>query len=91
MPKYYVETGTLQEVVQANDPNKACLLAVYKATKTYHETGRNVTLGEAFIVNERGFPSNREPFILDTVNDTMVSTDTIIDEYKENGGLAGPS
>ena len=87
MPKYYVETGTLQEIVQADNPNRACLVAVYKATKCYQETGKNVTLGEAFIVNEIGFASNREPFILDTANDTMVSTDDIIDEFKDTGGL----
>ena len=87
MPKYYVETGTLQEIVQADNPNRACLIAVYKATKYYKETGKNVTLGEAFIVNEIGFASNREPFILDTVNDIMVSTDDIIDDFKDAGGL----
>ena len=87
MPKYYVETGTLQEVVQAADPNKACLVAVYKATKCYKETGKNVTLGEAFIVNEIGFASNRDPFILDTINDTMVPTDDIIEGFKDAGGL----
>ena len=90
MPKYYVETGTLQEVVQADNPNGACLVAVYKATKCYKETGKNVTLGEAFIVNEIGFPSNREPFILDTVNDIMVSTDDVIGGFKDAGGLDEP-
>ena len=85
MPKYYVETGTLQEVVSASTPFNACVGAIRRATKLYLETGEsNLTLGDAFIVNQRGFPSNREPFTLDTVNDKMLSTSRVIEAF-ENG------
>jgi hypothetical protein len=86
MPKYYVETGTLQEVVSANTPFDACVAAIRRATDLYLETGEgNLTLGDAFIVNQRGFPSNREPFTLDTVNDKMLSTTLVIEAFENNG------
>ena len=85
MPKYYVEPGTLQQVVSASTPFNACIVAVRKATNYYLETGKgNLTLGDSFIVNERGFPSDRKPFTLDTVNDSMLSTSSIIEAF-ENG------
>ena len=84
MPKFYVETGTLQEVVAAETPFGACVMAMRKATNQYLKDGGNVTLGESFIVNQKGFPSNREPFTLDTVNDTMVSTSLIIEAFENN-------
>tara|TARA_Y100000034_G_C6704575_1_gene310911 strand:- start:322 stop:579 length:258 start_codon:yes stop_codon:yes gene_type:complete len=83
MPKFYVETGTLQEVVQSNTAFDACVGAVRRATREYLNGGENVTLGESFIVNQRGFPSNREPFTLDTLNDTMVSTSRIIEAFED--------
>ena len=83
MPKYYVETGTLQEIVESNTAFGACVRAVRRATNEYLDGGENVTLGESFIVNQKGFPSNREPFALDTENDTMVSTSRIIDAFED--------
>ena len=84
MPKYYVETGTLQEVVSASTPFNACVVAVRRATNHYLETGEgNLTLGDAFIVNQKGFPSDREPFTLDTVNDSMLSTTRIIEAFED--------
>ena len=83
MPKFYVETGTLQEVVESNTAFDACVRAVRRATMEYLNGGENVTLGESFIVNQRGFPSNREPFTLDTLNDTMVSTSRIIEALED--------
>ena len=85
MPKYYVETGTLQEVVSASTPFDACVFAIRRATNLYLKTGEgDLTLGDAFIVNQKGFPSNREPFTLDTVNDKMLSTSHVIEAF-ENG------
>ena len=81
MPKYYVETGTLQEVVSASTPFDACVVAIRRATKTGEG---DLTLGDAFIVNQKGFPSNREPFTLDTVNDKMLPTSRVIEAF-ENG------
>ena len=83
MPKFYVETGTLQEVVQSNTAFDACVGAVRRATMEYLNGGENVTLGESFIVNQKGFPSTRKPFTLDTANDTMVSTSRIIEAFED--------
>ena len=85
MPKYYVETGTLQEVVSASTPFNACVVAVRRATNHYLETGEgNLTLGDAFIVNQKGFPSDREPFTLDTANDSMLSTTRVIEAFEDD-------
>jgi len=83
MPKYYVETGTLQEIVESDTAFGACVRAVHRATKVYLGGGENVTLGESFIVNQKGFPSNRKPFTLDSENDTMVSTNHIIEAFED--------
>ena len=83
MPKYYVETGTLQEIVESDTAFDACVRAVRRATNEYLKSGENVTLGASFIVNQKGFPSNRKPFTLDTANDTMVSTSRIIEAFED--------
>ena len=74
----------MQDIVSASSPFNACLGAIRRASDRYLlETGEeNLTLGESFIVNERGFPSSREPFTLDTVNDTMLATVRIIEAYE---------
>ena len=85
MPKFYVETGSLQEILEASGPFEACVNAVHRASNHYLKTGDgDVTLGEWFVVNEKGFPSDREPFLLDTTNDSLFPTKEIIEAYDES-------
>ena len=85
MPKYYVETGNLQQVVASRTPFYACVFAVRRASNHFLDTGEGgVTLGDSFIVNQKGFPSNREPFLIDSFNDTIIPTSRVIEAY-ENG------
>ncbi len=71
MAKYYVESGTLQTIISADDPQKAALLAVHQAIgqtlpinveelspeeKQSQLEFRGVqVLGDDILLNERGF------------------------------------
>ena len=79
MPKYYVESGELQKVVQAIDCDDACRKSVQLSINEMMESDKFVDLGLCFIVSEKGFPSLREPFTIDTINETILSTDDVLD------------
>ena len=79
MPKFYVESGDLLKVVDASDPIDACKKAVKISVKELlSDDSKNVDLGLLFVVSEKGFPSLREPFSIDTVNEIIVDTEQIL-------------
>jgi len=82
MAKYYVETGNLQVVVDANEPFSACT----KALMMYAEsnTDKSITLGDQFTVNETGFPSNREPYTIHS-EEHLVSTEEVLSYFRRRG------
>tara|TARA_Y100000310_G_C20481824_1_gene715054 strand:- start:227 stop:460 length:234 start_codon:yes stop_codon:yes gene_type:complete len=57
MPKFYVESGSLKEVVVADDCLNACVAALQAYSS---RTDECCPLEHQFIVNERGFTADRE-------------------------------
>ena len=79
MPKFYVESGDLLKVVDADNPVDACKKAVKISVKELmSDDSKHMDLGLLFVVSQRGFPSLREPFSIDTVNETIVDTEEIL-------------
>jgi hypothetical protein len=69
MPKYYVQCGTKQTVVAANNGKGACRIAIQRFRESEDELE-----SEHFHVNEKGF-RNIDTFSIDTL--TLTTGDTI--------------
>ena len=79
MPKYYIESNDLKIVLVANKPLEACVKAMgFLLGKAPRELA-NLALGEKFMVSERGFVCDRNPFVIDTANEYIIDTDEVID------------
>ena len=61
MPKYYVETGTIQIVVNAPDARQAAIKLV-----EYSDTLQNASLGHSLSVSEAGFTMGMGEFSEDS-------------------------
>ena len=80
MPKFYVESGDLLKVVDADNPIDACKKAVKISVKELmSDDSKSVDLGLLFVVSQKGFPSLREPFTIDTSSETIVDTEQSLD------------
>lgn len=53
MPKYYVSSGSMKQVVTADDPMAALKLAVLKEMKK--RAGKEFCFGRIAVISERGF------------------------------------
>ena len=79
MPKYYIESNDLKVILVANKPLEACVKAMsLLLSKTPRELA-NLALGEKFVVSEKGFACDRNPFVIDTANEYIIDTDEVID------------
>ena len=72
MPKYYIENTEIKTIVDSDTPLNGCVKSVIMIG-----TG-TVSLGEHFIVSERGFPTDREPFSVDEKADYIVSAKRVV-------------
>ena len=80
MPKFYVESGDLLKVVDAKNPVEACKKAIKISVKELmSDDSKDVDLGLLFVVSQKGFPSLREPFSIDTISEIVVDTQQILD------------
>ena len=84
MTKYYVETGNLQVVVDANEPFSACTKALVmraEADDLFVNSNKTLALSDQFTVNETGFPSNREPYTIHS-GEHLVSTEEVLSYFR---------
>jgi hypothetical protein len=84
MAKYYVETGNLQVVVDANEPFSACTKALVmraEADDLFVNSNKTLALSDQFTVNETGFPSNREPYAIHS-GEHLVSTEEVLSYFR---------
>lgn len=56
MPKFYVESGPMIDVVDAKDGMEACIKTVLRAAKS----GKPAKSSSTFMVNEKGFLRNKD-------------------------------
>ena len=64
MPKFYVESGPMFDVVDAKDGMEACIKTVLRAAKSGKQSGKPAKSSSTFMVNEKGFLRNKD--VVDT-------------------------
>lgn len=74
MTKFYIQSGSLKQVLVARDPFEACLKAL---DRTFDE---DLKLSPCFVVSQRGFVLDREPTEIST-NEEIYSSQDIMEEY----------
>ena len=79
MPKYYVESNDLKVVLVANKPFEACVKAMGVLLTKDRKELSGIAIGDKFMVSERGFVCDRNPFVIDTTNEHIIDTDEVID------------
>ena len=83
--KYYVDSGELKVGLEADSPLDACAKAIYeniKKAKGIEEIC--VFHSQQFIVSEKGFATNREPFVLEIPFESIIDADDVLAYYGEN-------
>ena len=73
MPKYYVESGEIKSVIQAEDEVDACVKSLKKALSV----DESLDVGLLFVTSEKGFPLERVPLVLDTHNEKFFDSEEI--------------
>ena len=79
--KYYIESGGLKTVLDANSPIKGCAKALYNILRKAKNTNDVPKLNQQFLVSERGFISDRVPFQVEVPFDMIIHADDVISEY----------
>lgn len=67
MPKYYVQSGEVKNVTEAEDEFDACV----KSLKRALSLDEDLEVGLLFVTSEKGFPLERVPLVLDTHNEKV--------------------
>ena len=75
MNKYYVQSGDIKSVIHAKSDREACCTLLKK------HMSDDLMISQAFVVSQRGFPLDREPFVIDTT-EGICSSEEIYNETK---------
>ena len=82
--KYYVDSGELKVVLVADSPLDACAKAIFKSIEGKKRIEDIPEFEQKFIVSEKGFATEREPFMLEVPLETIVDADDVLAYYGEN-------
>jgi hypothetical protein len=82
--KYYVDSGELKIVLEADNPLDACAKAIYKSIDMAKRIEEVPSFEQKFIVSEKGFATNREPFVLEVPFEAIIDADDVLAYYGEN-------
>jgi hypothetical protein len=69
MSKYYVESGQIKTVLEAEGPMDACVKATVAYFPEITKGKRDIAttrVATIYVVSEKGFPNDRFPFVIDT-------------------------
>jgi hypothetical protein len=75
MNKYYVQSGDIKSVIHAKSDREACIALLKK------HMSDDLMISRAFVVGQRGFPLDREPFVIDTT-ESIFSSEEIYNDLK---------
>jgi hypothetical protein len=75
MNKYYVQSGDIKSVIHAKSDREACIALLKK------HMSEDLMISRAFVVGQRGFPLDREPFVIDTT-ESIFSSEEIYNDLK---------
>ena len=59
--KYYVDSGELKIVLEANDPLDACAKAIYQSLEKSESIEETCSFEQKFVVSQKGFVTERVP------------------------------
>ena len=85
MAKYYVECGEIKDVLNSSSHMNACICSVIRCMKDNMENGKDQScdLTKIFIVNERGFVSERDSYKMDSSSEQFIDTDRVFEELNK--------
>jgi hypothetical protein len=83
MAKFYIESADIKKVIDAKTPFGACVktLSLY-LSEAQGSGGGSVTIGEYFVVSERGFSSSRPNREINTINEVAIDSREVFEELK---------
>ena len=79
--KYYIESGGLKTVLNAESPINGCVKALYNLVKRAKTIDDIPMLNQQFLVSERGFITDRVPFQVEIPFDVIIDSDDVMNEY----------
>jgi len=82
--KYYVDSGELKIVLEADSPLDACAKAIYQNIQSSEDIEEVWSFEQKFVVSEKGFVTDREPFMIEVPLETIVDADDVLAYYGEN-------
>jgi len=82
--KYYVDSGELKIVLEANDPLDACAKAIYQSLEKSESIEETCSFEQKFVVSQKGFVTERVPFVIEVPFESIVDADEVLEYYGEN-------
>ena len=82
--KYYVDSGELKIVLEANNPLDACAKAIYQSLEKSESIEETCSFEQKFVVSQKGFVTERVPFVIEVPFESIVDADDVLEYYGEN-------
>jgi len=85
MAKYYVECGEIKDVLNANNPMEACVCSIMRCMlhNLRNDKQQNCDLQKTFMVNERGFVSERDSYKMDSSSEQFIDIESVFKELNK--------
>ena len=86
MAKYYVECGEIKDVLNARSSMEACVCSVIRKMKgnLKNDKEQQCNLQKNFVVNERGFVSERDSYKMDSSSEEFIDIKKVFKELNRN-------
>ena len=85
MAKYYVECGEIKDVLNARSSMEACICSVIRKMKgnLKNDKEQQCNLQKNFVVNERGFVSERDSYKMDSYSEEIIDIKKVFKELNK--------
>ena len=85
MAKYYVECGEIKDVLNARNSMEACVCSVIRKMKGNLKGNKEqqCNLQKNFVVNERGFVSERDSYKMDSYSEEIIDIKKVFKELNK--------
>ena len=85
MAKYYVECGEIKDVLNARSSMEACVCSEIRKMKgnLKNDKEQQCNLQKNFVVNERGFVSERDSYKMDSYSEEIIDIKKVFKELNK--------
>ena len=85
MAKFYIECGEIKDVLNAENPLDACVCSIMRRMQynLKHSKNQSCDLAKTFIVNEKGFVSDREQLEMDSLSECFIDIEKVFEELNK--------